>query len=95
MEGLAYLGGMSPHTTAMLARVDQSPVLVFVDRLERDQPQAMPEPSSGLRLFRKQLGELVLYELTPLTAPRVMDFLSLAEKPHDASFGRKRSRGTP
>jgi hypothetical protein len=81
MEGLHYLGGLSRYTTAMLARVDGKPVLVLVDKSSEDKHPAEPSAKSGLHLFRKELGPLVLYELTPLDRPSVMDYLYQADVP--------------
>ncbi|HEY4308361.1 MAG TPA: hypothetical protein VGN12_02815, partial [Pirellulales bacterium] len=81
MVGLAYCGGLSRYTTTMLARVDGQPVMVFVDRRENEEQVVPPAPDSGLHLFRKDLGDLVLYELTPFDAPRVMDYLYHADVP--------------
>lgn len=72
MVGLSYLKGVSPKTTTMLARVDNQPVLVFVDRLDRDTRPEKPSWSSGLHLFRQELDGLVLYEITPLPEARVL-----------------------
>ena len=55
-----------------LARVDGQPVVVFVDRAERD-PSTLQEPTEGLHLFRRPLGGLVLYELTPLEYPALLE----------------------
>ena len=87
MVGLAYLPGITRRTTAMLARVEDKPVLVFVDRLSRDTRPSRPSWMSGLKLFRKQLNDLVFYEITPLGEPRVMDYFyaaDLAELPDEA-----------
>ncbi|HVU88997.1 MAG TPA: hypothetical protein VHD36_16855 [Pirellulales bacterium] len=82
MVGLAYCGGMSRYTTTMLARVDGKPVMVFVDRKENEEDGVIPpSPDSGLHLFQKELGNLVLYEVTPFDEPRVMDYLYAAEVP--------------
>lgn len=81
MAGLAYFGGLSRYTTAMLARVDGQPVLVFVDKASADTHPAEPSATSGLHLFRKELGPLVLYELTPLDHPSVMDYLYQSDVP--------------
>jgi hypothetical protein len=82
MVGLAYCGGMSRYTTTMLARVDDQPVMVFVDRKENQEEDVIPPgPDSGLHLFHKELGNLVLYEVTPFDRARVMDFLYPAEVP--------------
>jgi hypothetical protein len=81
MEGLTYCGGISRYTTTMLARVNGLPVMVFVDRAAADTHPAPPAAETGLHLFRKELGPLVLYELTPLDHPTVMDYLHLADVP--------------
>ena len=75
MVGLTYCGGISRYTTTMLARVGNTPVMVFVDRISADTHPLPPSGETKLQLFRKELGSLVLYELTPLDKPRVMDYL--------------------
>lgn len=82
MVGLTYCGGLSRYTTTMLARVEGTPVMVFVDRASADNHPAQPPGETGLHLFRKELGPLVLYELTPLDRPRVMDYLYPADVPN-------------
>ena len=79
MEGLTYVGGLSRYTTTMLARADGKPVMVFVDRADSDPHPAEPAAKTGLHLFRKQLGSLVLYEISSLDHPAVMDYLELAD----------------
>jgi hypothetical protein len=81
MVGLTYCGGISRYTTTMLARVDAAPVMVFVDRIGADTHPSLPAVDTGLHLFRKELGSLVLYELTPLGEPRVLEFLYPADVP--------------
>lgn len=81
MVGLTYCGGISRYTTTMLARVGDAPVMVFVDRLSADTHPRLPPGETKLHLFRKELGSLVLYELTPLEMPLVMDYLYSAQVP--------------
>lgn len=72
MVGLAYCNSLSRRTIHMLARAGHTSVLVFVDKIDFDvRPTVAAE--SALNLFRRQLGTLVLYELTPLPAPRFLD----------------------
>ncbi len=72
MVGLAYCNSLSRRTIHMLARAGHASVLVFVDKIDFDaRPTVAAE--SGLNLFRRELGTLVLYELTPLPAPRFLD----------------------
>jgi hypothetical protein len=79
MLGLSYLGGLSRHTTAMLGVSNGKEVTVFVDRRQEDTRQASPPPSSGLRIFRKELDSLVLYEVTPLEQSAFLDALEITD----------------
>jgi hypothetical protein len=76
MLGLAYPGGLSRDTTAMLCRVDGQPVMVFVDRRTADQAFATDHSDKLVRVFRSEREGLVFYEVTPLDKPRVLDFLA-------------------
>ncbi len=67
--GLSYCNSISARTTALLATVDGVPVVVFIDRIERDHPQPTP---AGLHLHRRQIGRLILYELSPREEPAVL-----------------------
>jgi hypothetical protein len=54
---------------------------VFVDRANADPHPPEPAAKTGLHLFHKQLGSLVLYEISPLDRPTVMDYLELTDLP--------------
>ncbi len=82
MVGLAYLKAIRGTTTTLMARVDGEPVMVFVERLDRDRTLPAPSDSSGLHLYRKELASLVLYELTPLDSPHVMEFFYPVDVPN-------------
>ena len=82
MVGLAYLKAIRGTTTTLMARVDGEPVMVFVERLDRDRAPPAPSDLSGLHLYRKELAGLVLYELTPLDSPHVMDFFYPVDVPN-------------
>ncbi len=79
MVGLSYLKGIAELTTTMLARVEGQPILVFVDNLQNDPQPQKPSWWSGLKLFRQELGGLVLYEITPLAEPRVLSSFYIPE----------------
>ncbi len=76
--GLKYLNVVSPRTVSMLARVNSAPVMVFIDRVERDQGTDREMPP-GLHVFRRELGSLVLYEVTPLDEPALVTHLRRPE----------------
>lgn len=70
--GWSYANAISPNTSYMLAEAGGQRMIVFVDHLKKDKGQAVP-PSSGLHLFRRVVGALVLYELSPLQRPSLLD----------------------
>ena len=78
MLGLAYTGGLSRNTTAMLCRIDAMPVMVFVDRESADRPDAAAMTDASLHVFRAAHDGLVFYEVTPLAEPRAMQLLAPA-----------------
>jgi hypothetical protein len=63
---------LSPQGEALMATVDGEHSVVLVDRLIHDKP-LKARPGSGLNLFRREMGTLVLYEITPLSKPRLLD----------------------
>ena len=75
--GLSYCNSLTARTTCLLATAGGEPVVVFVDRIERDQPQSAPE---GLHLHRRQIDRLVLYELSPLEEPAVLPWFFNPDK---------------
>ena len=76
--GLGYANCLTPRTMTYLSRVQGKPVVVFVDKLENDTHPELP-PNSGLNLFRKELDRLVLYEVSPLAEPHVLDLFYVPE----------------
>ena len=57
----------------LLVRIDGKGALVVVDRAERELGKLSIRDESELSLHRRVLDELGLYELAPLTNPRVLD----------------------
>lgn len=64
-------------TIALLADAGPDHVLVLMDRAANDRPLSLPA-SSPLHLFRREVGPLVLYEITPRAEMSVIQF---ARKP--------------
>jgi hypothetical protein len=77
MKGLSYLGGLSRETTAMLCDVEGDPVMVFVDRSEKDIPSAAKESDPALNIFRTERDGLVFYEVTPFDTPTMTQHMVL------------------
>ncbi len=70
--GLAYGNSISQRTTYLLAEAENQPIVVFIDRAERDAGQSI-ESDTGLHLFERRVGDLILYELSPFAEPRLLD----------------------
>ncbi|MBI4717543.1 MAG: hypothetical protein HY763_07045 [Planctomycetes bacterium] len=87
VAGLSYCNTITRRTMHLLARVNGSPVMVFADSVPDDTRPSLP-PGQGLRLFRREIGKVVLYEVTPLSEPRVLDlFYDPATRPaHDTTW---------
>ena len=81
MLGLAYMPGLAPTSTAMLAEVDKKPVLLFVDKKSLDREIPPPDPKTGLFIYRKELKSLVMYEISPFPTARIIDHVVLSEVP--------------
>jgi len=66
MVGIAFLGGVSRKTTAMLGRVNDEPVLVFVDKLSNDdeEMQSQVGKNGQYHVSRATKEGLVFYEIS-------------------------------
>jgi hypothetical protein len=77
--GVQFLGVseapvLSRKTVVLRARVDNQDVLLFADRAGEDADALRRMTGScHLHLFRRDAGGMVLYELTPLDKPRLLD----------------------
>jgi hypothetical protein len=66
MAGISFLGGVSRKTTAMLGRVNNEPVLVFVDELSKDDDQMQEQVGENgqFHVSRATKDGLVFYEIS-------------------------------
>ena len=65
-----------PTTTLLVSPQQPEPILILVDELARD-PRPVLEAGSPAHLFRRELGDLVLYELTPWDTSRALGLFRL------------------
>lgn len=80
LVGWSYSDAISGYTGLLLARVGGEPVVVVLDFLKLD-TAVRPEPDAdGLRVFRRTIGGLVLYEVTPHESPAIVDRLTEVER---------------
>lgn len=75
MLGLAYTGGLSRETTAMMSYVDDQPVMVFVDKAQNDLHD-VAAADGKLNVFRAERDGLVFYEVTPLGESKMTPLLA-------------------
>jgi hypothetical protein len=77
--GLSYgwIRGLSPKTVYMLFKIDGREVIVFIDHRKNDRQPQITTP--GLKLFRRETEDFVLYEMTPFDKPQVFQLF----RPYD------------
>ncbi len=80
--GLSYCNTLSKKTVILLATVDDAKVLVFIDQ-PGHYDDATISGNSNLHLFKRQVGKLILCELTPLDQPRLLDAFYEPQVPPD------------
>jgi len=81
--GTTPLAGISRHSTALIGEAQSQPLLVLVDKRARDGHVPKPTPDAGLFQHRRELGDLVLYEVSPFDEPLLLPFLLQVEPPDD------------
>ncbi|HEV8606735.1 MAG TPA: hypothetical protein VGQ99_15275 [Tepidisphaeraceae bacterium] len=81
--GLSYGNtvGLSPKCVYMLFKINGREVIVFIDRKQNDGTPKLSTP--GMNLFRREAGEFVLYEMTPLDRPMVYDKFEPFDMPRE------------
>jgi hypothetical protein len=67
---------ISDKTLTLINKVGNEHAVVLIDRAENDRTIKVPQ-NSGLHLFKHRVGNLVLYELSPLPEPHVLPHVRL------------------
>lgn len=67
---------IGPVTGVLLARVDGEPVIVVMNRSDRQNVRPPVEARDSLHIFRRRLGDVVLYEVTPKSQETVLPNLA-------------------
>jgi hypothetical protein len=83
MLGLSYTGGVTPSSMGMLGTANGKSVLVVVDQVSNDAKAQMKQPGD-LKLFKRKIGSLMLYEITPLEEPKLLEMFYQPEMPTTA-----------
>ena len=63
---------ISDDSMILLTRVDGQGVILIIDRVEDEREPLTIGDHLGLSVFRRVLGDLVLYEVTPIDEPSVL-----------------------
>lgn len=74
--GWSYANVVSGYSGVLLANVDGERVIVIVDRRDRDDARQLRPQDRSLSIHRRAIGDLVLYEVTPLGRARILPVLS-------------------
>lgn len=86
MVGLAYNEAIGRHGVHMLGRAGGREVIVFAGRTdEMKVPPAVTNPA--LHLFRRDVGALTLFELTPLDEAKFLERFVMETKPEAGESG--------
>ncbi|HVZ93082.1 MAG TPA: hypothetical protein VG797_01085 [Phycisphaerales bacterium] len=85
LVGWAYGGSysqiISPATLVLMAHYKGQEVLVLIDHISVDRALAKPE-SADLHMFKSVVGNLVLYEVSPLSEPVLLPHLVDPDQAH-------------
>ncbi len=61
---------MSIETDALLAKVNDTQVVVFMDKAEHS--RRLPSKGEGLNVFKREVAGVVLVEVSPLSEPKIL-----------------------
>lgn len=78
--GISYVNSISPKTTCLLLDDRGEKSMVFVDAVDKDRHICLDD-LKHVKLFRREIGKCVLYEVTPHDAPHALDLISEIEVP--------------
>lgn len=80
--GLSYANTITQKSILLHAKVNGRGIIVFVDRASADKGQNV-DPASGLKLYKRKLDRLMLYEVSPLDKPYVLELLKEMNTPEE------------
>lgn len=77
LSGLGYARILSMQTVSVFATVDAAPVLLFVE--SRSATGELSSMQEGVYRHLRELGGLLIYEVSRFAAPRILPHLSLSD----------------
>lgn len=75
--GIDYGDVVTPQSIAVLGAADDQKILILVTR--RDSDFRPPSSMDNLRIFRREIGEFIMYEVTPLSESRLLEHFYLPQ----------------
>jgi hypothetical protein len=79
--GIDYSNTLSQQTVMLMAKVNGAPVIAYVDRIERD-TGAATQPAGcapGVNLYRRAVEGVVIYEVSTLDRPHLLELVRRIE----------------
>lgn len=80
LVGWRYDRTLSSNTGILLARVGGTPLFVLMDHERNDRNLAPPREHSELRVHRRVVGDVVMYEVSPFESPAVLEAIVIPEE---------------
>ncbi len=71
LVGWTYSQVLDYNTSVLMARVDGEPVIVLIDDAVKGLRMRAPS-DTGLKIFRREIDGLILYEVSPLRKPKLI-----------------------
>jgi hypothetical protein len=84
--GIDYTTVLSGDTASLLIHDGPNRIVVLLDHAANDRELDLPA-SSGLHKFRRDIGQYVAYEITPLDSPHILDLLYVPDRIPDMPAG--------
>ncbi len=93
--GLSYADALSKHSIILGGTFhDAEPIVVVIDRIDSETNEGMekPDPLSGLKVYKKESPPLVMYEISRLDHPVLLDNINSVNMPNEWIPGHGRFR---
>lgn len=95
--GWSYGISISPTSAYLLCDVKGRKIIVFIDKADRDKGQPVTK-EGDLRLHHREIGEMVLYEVSDSSRPQMLDYFyekDATEVPADWKESSRQVRPPP
>jgi hypothetical protein len=80
--GFGYCNSISEWTVSLMATAGDKKIMLFIDRADHDNGQKL-SPGSPLHLAGRRVDDMVLYEISPLDKPLLLNHFGVISMPPD------------